>query len=225
MSTSKTVYPGMPAVAAAAPGTNQSKPMTQCPGLAAPSNPNQPAAKQLMGFLYSVSKTAAGEFWPVYVGPNTIGRGADNSICLNEASVSEKHATLVVRKLMKNGASNGVSVFISDTLSTYGTMLNGETLDSHPRDCNNGDIITFGSNYEMYFVLVDPDALGLAPKDSFMESNPTPAPAPAPVVNPGWTQQPVGMNTGDAHKGTLPGTGSSPFDGRKPTMYMPGNNK
>ena len=115
-----------------------------------------------------------------------------------------------------------VNVFIQDTLSTYGTMLNGETLDSHPRECNNGDIITFGANYELYFILVDSDALGLAPKADFIKIETAPAPAP---VNPGWMHQQVGMSTGDAHKGTLPGTGSSPFDGKKPTMYMPGNNK
>ena len=40
---------------------------------------------------------------------------------------------------------------------------------------------------------------------------------------PGWVPQPpVGMNAGDAPKGTQPGTSSSPFDGRKSTIYMPG---
>lgn len=33
-------------------------------------------SKQVMGFLYSVSRSQAGEFWPLYVGPNRIGRSA-----------------------------------------------------------------------------------------------------------------------------------------------------
>lgn len=175
--------------------------------------------KPVMGFLFSVSKTAIGEYWPLYVGPNTIGRGSACSICLNEESVSENHATLVIRKMQNKGESSGVFVFIQDTGSMYGTMLNGVTLDFNPKECKNGDIITVGENYELYFVLVDSDAIGLFPKEGFKSSASAPAASPTPAWNP---QQPMGFNPNQP-KGTLSGTAASPFDGagRKSTIYMP----
>ena len=97
----------------------------------------------------------------------------------------------------------------------YGTMLNGVTLDFNPRECKNGDIITIGANYELYVILIDPNALGLATKEGFQSIEAEPA------EGPGWApNSPVGMNVGDGHKGTQPGSGS-PFDGRKATIYMP----
>ena len=32
------------------------------------------SGKPVVGFLYSISKTAAGEFWPIHIGQNTIGQ-------------------------------------------------------------------------------------------------------------------------------------------------------
>lgn len=175
--------------------------------------------KPVMGFLFSVSKTAIGEYWPLYVGPNTIGRGTGCSICLNEESVSENHATLVIRKMQNNGESSGVFVFIQDTGSMYGTMLNGVNLDFNPKECKNGDIITIGENYELCFLLVDTDEIGLFPKKEFKSSG-TASDAAAPAWNP--QQTPMGFNPNQP-KGTLPGNAASPFDGagRKSTIYMP----
>lgn len=217
MSASKTVYPGMPASGNGGfQGNNPQHPMTQFPGMGQNSETDKSQGKPIMGFLFSVSKTAYGEFWPLYVGPNTIGRGNNCSICLKEASVSDNHATLVIRKMQNKGENNGVFVFIQDTGSMCGTMLNGVTLDFNPKECKNGDIITIGANYELYFILVDPDSLGLSPKDEFQASE------TKVETGPGWVPQPpVGMNAGDAPKGTQTGTGTTPFDGRKPTIYMP----
>lgn len=213
----KTVYPGMPTGENNHGPINPAGQMTQFPGMGPNTNTENNQGKPIMGFLYSVSKTAYGEYWPLYVGPNTIGRGSQCSICLKEASISENHATLVIRKLQNKGEKNGVVVFVQDTGSMYGTMLNGSTLDFNPRECKNGDIITIGANYELYFILVDADELGLTQKEEFQASEAKPA---APAV-PGWGPQfPSNGNPG-APKGTLPGTGASPFDGRKPTIYMP----
>lgn len=128
------------------------------------------SGKPIMGFLFSVSRTEKGEYWPLYIGQNTIGRGVESSIVLREATVSEKHATLVVRKMQSQGKENGVFVYIQDVGSTYGTQLNGETLDFNPKECKNGDIITIGENYEMYFILIDPKSLGLFKKEKFMDA-------------------------------------------------------
>ncbi|HIZ87981.1 MAG TPA: FHA domain-containing protein [Candidatus Coprenecus pullistercoris] len=169
---------------------------------------NVPGAdsKQVMGFLYSVSRTQAGEFWPLHVGPNRIGRSAQCEISLSEASVSENHATLVIRKMHNNGQNAGVFVFIQDTGSMYGTMLNGVTLDFSPKECKSGDIISIGENYELYFVLIDSEALGLKIKPGFKST----------VVKPEEDSWPVGVP-----KGTIPAA-MSPFDDNsKKTVLVP----
>lgn len=237
----KTIIPGMSVNDSNSPQnqSNSSAPKqksTVYPGMnmdpSAPKKGPKGNDKPIMGFLFSVSRTALGEYWPLYVGPNTIGRNASNSICLSETSVSDNHATIVIRQMQNNGVANGIFVFVQDIGSTCGTMLNGSTLGFNPEECHSGDIITIGMNYELYLILVDPVALGLAPKAEFSAaSSKVDAPSPAP----GWvSNEPVGLQTGGQPKGTLPGgPGFSPFDGpstggqsnpfndKKATMYMP----
>lgn len=194
--------------------------------------------KPIMGFLYSVSRTEIGEYWPLYLGPNNIGRGANSDICLSETSVSDSHAVVVVRRMLRQGEKSGLFVFVQDTGSTCGTMLNGDTLDFNPRECHSGDIITIGENYELYLVLIDPDAVGLAPKENFKA-----VAAAAPVAMPVQTVAPqpaapavppMGMNTGGMPKGTMVNVESpfanatnagapsaNPFSSSKATIYMP----
>ena len=222
MSASKTVYPGMQTagndgVQNGMPFANTPHPMTQYPGMTPNAGVNSNPGKPIMGFLFSVSKTPCGEFWPLYVGQNTIGRGNGNSVKLGESSVSENHATIVIRKMQNKGANSGVLVFIQDTASTCGTQVNGLTLGFDPQECKHGDIITVGENYELYLILIDPEALGLSTKENFQSTQ------PVPVVDGGWIQQPQGpINVGGPSKGTVPGTGATPFDdGRRPTIYMP----
>lgn len=185
---------------------------TMYPGM--PSSDSGTGSKPVMGFLYSVSRTPLGEWWPLYVGPNRIGRATNCEISLQEASVSDNHATLVIRKMQNNGANAGVFVFIQDTGSMYGTMLNGVTLDFNPKECKNGDIISIGENYELYFVLVDSDSLGLAPKPGFKSTAINPG--GNPESQPGYNQAPKGTM-----RGTVQGTFSSPFDnGSKKTLLV-----
>ena len=127
---------------------------------------NKPATgKPVVGFLYSISRTAFGEYWPVHIGQNTIGQNPASDIVLPEGTVSSDHAVLVVRK-MKNPEK--VIASISDARSTNGTMLNGESLGFSAVDCKNGDIITIGDNYELLLVLVDAPALGLKVREDFI---------------------------------------------------------
>ena len=124
------------------------------------------SGKPVVGFLYSISRTMAGEFWPLHRGQNVIGQNPENDIQLPEGTVSGEHAVIVVRRL-KNPEK--VIASISDTRSTNGTMLNGESLGFAAVDCKNGDIITIGDNYELYLVLIDPTALGLKVSEKFVE--------------------------------------------------------
>lgn len=150
-----TVVPGMEgAITNAAgiptPQSQQSKPNT---------------GKPIAGFLYSISRTAVGEYWPIHIGQNTIGQNPASDIVLSEGTVSSDHAVLVVRKMKK---PEKVIASISDARSTNGTMLNGESLGFSAVECHNGDIITIGDNYELFLVLIDAPTLGLKVCEDFI---------------------------------------------------------
>lgn len=125
--------------------------------------PNKP----LVGFLYSISRTGFGEYWPIYIGPNVIGRSGRCDIVLPEGTVSQEHAVIVVR-MMKNPQKLDVS--ISDERSSHGTMVNGESISSsRPLECKNGDIITVGESYQLYLIIVDSKSLGLNIAENFID--------------------------------------------------------
>lgn len=213
----KTVYPGAPVNSVDTPQNQNFQPVhndgTNFPGTSPlPSSANNAPNKPILGFLYSVSRDSMGEYWPLYLGANTIGRASDSSVCLAEASVSNKHATLVIRQMQNKGEDAGLFVFIQDTGSMCGTLVNGVTLDFNPRECKNGDIITVGENYELYFILVQPKALGLAPKPDFKSSAKETSPSPVPPVN---------IYSGNVNKGTLAGDGASSLEGKMATIYRP----
>lgn len=159
--------------------------------------------KPIVGFLYSISRTAFGEFWPIHIGQNTIGQNPDCDIVLAEGTVSSDHAVLVARKLKK---PEKVIASLCDSRSTNGTMLNGESLGFNPVECNNGDIITIGDNYELILVLIDAASLGLQVSDSFI---------PVEVFTP----EP-NVPTFDPH-GTRPGFNSDNGSDFNPPPFTP----
>lgn len=174
MSSNRTIIPGMEAPYRGSLSELQSggksiepNPVSSGGGTCVPSgisNPmgeptyNQPTQKPIVGFLYSISRSGVGEYWPVHIGSNTIGRSSDCDICLPEGTVSDKHATIVVR-LMKNPEK--VIASICDSSSTIGTMINGESLGFEQRECFNGDILTVGAHYDLLFILIDAKQIGL----------------------------------------------------------------
>lgn len=130
---------------------------------------NRPVSgkKPIIGFLYSVSRTASGEYWPLHFGQNVIGSSPECDIVLREATVSQKHAILHINK-MKNPEK--VEATISDCQSTNGTMVNGNSVSvARPPECVDGDIITIGENYVLLFILIDLEATGLKTSDKFIE--------------------------------------------------------
>ncbi len=155
------------------------------------------SGKPVVGFLYSVSRTPVGEFWPLQMGQNTIGKNPSCDIQLPEGTVSDDHAVLVVRR-MKN--PDKVIASISDARSTNGTMLNGHSLGFSAEECSNGDIITIGDNYELYLILVDPASLGLHVAPDFIPVATEPEEEEesyGPV--PGGYTRPGGFNPGPPH--------------------------
>lgn len=195
-------------------------------------NPNpqaQPAAykqmqsdKPIVGFLYSISRTAAGEYWPLHIGQNTIGKNTSCDIVLPEGTVSAEHAVLVVRK-MKNPEK--VIASISDARSTNGTMLNGESLGFSAVECQNGNIITIGDNYELLLILIDPASLGLTISENFIHIeieedepiNDNQDILPYGYTRPGEGYQPYNGPTPPHFGGYTPGGGTIGIDGSSPS--------
>lgn len=172
MSSNKTIIPGMEEAY-----TDQSSNISVTggrvqdgafvPNSFATAHVNTPNQKPIVGFLYSISKSNSGEYWPLHIGSNSIGRSADCDICLGEATVSEQHAVLVVRQ-MKNPEK--IIASICDARSTCGTMINGESLGFDQKECFNGDIITIGEHYDLFFILIDAKQIGLNVCREFMSA-------------------------------------------------------
>lgn len=174
MSQNKTVIPGLENAAQSSQGVQSGATSyapydgkTVVPGITQGNSASTVVVnnKPIVGFLYSISRTGYGEFWPLRVGPNSIGRSKNCDIYLPEGTVSEQHAEFVIH-LMKNPEK--VSAAIYDQRSTCGTMINGESLGFEPRECVNGDIITIGDHYDLFVILVDVKKLGLKVCDAFI---------------------------------------------------------
>ena len=121
--------------------------------------------KPLLGFLYSVSRSNFGEYWPVYLGPNTIGRGENSDIILQEGTVSSEHATLIIHQEDDGEVYAG----IKDNGSTHGVKVNGKSAHFDVVGCSNMDVIKIGKSYELLFVLLDAKAIGLKKAENFVE--------------------------------------------------------
>jgi hypothetical protein len=75
------------------------------------------AGKPVVGFLYSISRTPLGEFWPLKIGPNTIGMDSDNDIVLPEGTVSGKQFLVYIN--VETGEEEDILVL----LETEGGIL------------------------------------------------------------------------------------------------------
>ena len=109
--------------------------------------------RPLIGVLYSISAGIEGELFPVYVGRNTIGSDMSCDICLRETSVSAHHGMLLARKQFNEEGQEYINVILSDSNSTYGTIVNGERLNFEKVTCSDGDVITIGQNYVLVLSL------------------------------------------------------------------------
>lgn len=119
--------------------------------------------RPLIGVLYSISAGIEGELFPVYVGRNTIGSDPSCDICLRETSVSAQHGMILARKLANEEGGDYIKVILSDDNSSYGTTVNGESLNFEKIECSNGDVITIGQNYVLVLSLFNAlDKLSIA---------------------------------------------------------------
>ncbi len=151
-----TVYPGMEMPAGQ---QRTSAPLQQ--------NNSKPSGKPIVGFLYSISRTGVGEYWPLHIGQNIIGNAPDCDIVLGEGTVSQRHANLHINKMKKPEKTEAT---ISDLGSTNGTQVNENSVSvARPVECANGDIITIGENYDLLLLLIDTKAIGLHLSENFID--------------------------------------------------------
>lgn len=130
-------------------------------------NVSRPSGKPIVGFLYSISRSGIGEYWPLHIGQNLIGNAPECDIILGEGTVSHRHANLHINKMKKPEKTEAT---ISDLGSTNGTQINENSVSvARPMECVNGDIITIGENYDLLLILIDTKALGLHVAESFID--------------------------------------------------------
>lgn len=153
-----TVYPGMESYSGSASNNQKGNRSAQ---------PLRSGGKPIVGFLYSISRTGVGEYWPLHIGQNIIGNSSDCDIILGEGTVSQRHANLHINKMKKPEKTEAT---ISDLGSTNGTLVNENSVSvARPVECGNGDIITIGENYDLLLLLIDAKALGLHLSESFYD--------------------------------------------------------
>ena len=86
----------------------------------------------VVGFLYSISRQGIGEYWPLYLGKNTIGRAASCDIRLLEMSVSDLHASISIKQMK---STHKLIASIRDEGSKNGIYINDEELDYDNHSC------------------------------------------------------------------------------------------
>jgi pSer/pThr/pTyr-binding forkhead associated (FHA) protein len=143
-----------------------------------------------------------GKIYPIEGNELTVGRESNNSIAINDAEVSRKHARLEKR---------GTSYVIQDLGSTNGTFVNGVRI-SGIQVLNAGDEVSFGENILlMYEAVVDPNATMVSsPKPAKTEMSPQRPVVAAPPAAPA-SSRPAAAVPGPAYSGKVPaGPVSSP---------------
>lgn len=123
--------------------------------------------KKLEAFLVSFSKDGHGEYWPLYLGKNSIGsKSGSNSVFLNEASVSRKHASITIRKHPFN---DQMIYELKDLGSSTGTYLNQKDHTEYDDMLlKNEDKIRIG-NYSLIFLVVNNRELNMGKEEAFQE--------------------------------------------------------
>lgn len=107
----------------------------ESPAVEAPPEPTEPlpeAAWVVYGYIHENSEPVR---MTVLSQPFTIGRHSENSVCIANATVSGRHAEILIA---------GEQLLIRDCDSTNGSLLNGKRLHT-VEPLKNGDILHFGN--------------------------------------------------------------------------------
>jgi pSer/pThr/pTyr-binding forkhead associated (FHA) protein len=139
-----------------------------------------------------------GKVYPLEADEIFIGRDATNTVAINDAEVSRRHARMELR---------GTAYVLQDLGSTNGTFVNG-TRVSGMQVLNSGDTVSFGEGIVLaYESVMDMNATVLSNKPAQTAvQRPTPAPvsAPAPTPPPVYKPAPVPAYSGQVPAGPVP---------------------
>ena len=116
----------------------------------------------LAGFLYSFSRTEAGEFFPIYEGKNSIGNDPEADIALMEQTISGYHADIFI---IKKQVEPKLDFRLKDAGSSNSTFCDDQQLFvGDVAILRERSIIKIGG-YHLKIVLVDKfsEELGLNP--------------------------------------------------------------
>jgi hypothetical protein len=140
------------------------------------------------------SGPAVGKVYPLDAQEIYIGRESTNSVVINDAQVSRRHARMELR---------GSAYVIQDLGSTNGTFVNGTRI-SGMQVLNPGDMVAFGEGILLaYDSAMDMNATVLStkpPQTVVQRPAPAPPPAPAPVFRPA----PAPVYSGQVPAGPVP---------------------
>lgn len=94
-------------------------------------------SRKITGWIVSFTLDSMGIDFRIYEGVNTIGRDADNTITVDDMSVSGKHVSV----LSKKG-----KFYIKDEMAANGTYINNNELEvGKTYDLNDGDEVRLGT--------------------------------------------------------------------------------
>lgn len=129
----------------------------------------------------------AGKLYPLKGKEITIGRDTGNTISINDAEVSRKHAKLVVQES---------GYVIEDMGSTNGTFVNGQRV-STPLLLRGGEVIALGEGVVLLFEeAADPNATMVSSRTAApAKPQPRPAAKPAPPQQAYAGQVPAGPDS------------------------------
>ena len=131
------------------------------------------------------SGPAVGKVYPLEAQEISIGRDNTNTVEINDAEVSRRHARMELR---------GSAYVIQDLGSTNGTFVNG-TRVSGMQVLNSGDTVSFGEGIVLaYESVMDMNATVMSaksPQTAVQRSAPAPMPAPRPAYKPVPTPEPT----------------------------------
>lgn len=133
--------------------------------------------RPIVGILVSTSNGGKMELFPLYLGRNIIGRAPKADILLDEETVSQEQAVIVVRHLQQ--PVRRYIATLTDQNSTCGTYVNGQPTDFDTHILEDRDIIQFGMGYQMMFVKLDAEDLGLQANPAFKSTAMTAGHEPA----------------------------------------------
>jgi predicted component of type VI protein secretion system len=104
----------------------------------------------------------------------TIGRDPANTVSINDAEVSRRHARLTFQ---------GGKYVLEDLGSTNGTFVNGQRL-AGPHVLKAGDVVSLGEQIVLMFdaMMIDPGATVVSPRRVGQPAPSVPATPPAPAA-------------------------------------------